>query len=283
MSGQNVSFDSLLQFATYNGAIPKEGPKIWTQNFNWAAVSSPAVIDFTPLKMAGYVSGIQGIFIDNSGNTQPVTVQASVINLPLEIPGNYQGLFPLFVTNQTKLTISTTGTGKTGLFFLNFPVAAAVWPGINQILSFNGSGGLTVSDGLLDGCVSGTNLNVIDTNLATAISGGKVTVTGALTITQNDSTLTDGSGTITTGGTSQQIFAALATRKYLLIVNDSTGPLWINETTAAVQSQPSIPLAPANANGTGGGVFVMETNIISSGAWNVIGATTGQAFTAKQA
>jgi hypothetical protein len=87
--------------------------------------------------------------------------------------------------------------------------------------------------------------------------------------------LTDRSGTITTGGTSQQVMAANTNRKYLLIQNESTGDLWINFGVAAVIAQPSIRLGQWDA-------FVMEEGFISTQALNVIGATTAQAFTAKE-
>lgn len=96
-------------------------------------------------------------------------------------------------------------------------------------------------------------------------------------ITTATGTLTDGSGTITTGGTAQLVFAANPNRRYLLIQNQSSGVLWFNWTATAVEGQPSAQLA---ANG---GSFVMESGFVSTEAISIIGATTGQAFTAKQA
>lgn len=96
------------------------------------------------------------------------------------------------------------------------------------------------------------------------------------TVGQQRGSLTDGSGTITTGGTSQQIFAANAARKYLLVVNVSVLDLWINFGVAAVQTQPSIKIVP-------NGSFVMEGFFVSTETVNIIGATTGTIFTAKQA
>ena len=89
------------------------------------------------------------------------------------------------------------------------------------------------------------------------------------------STLTDGSGTITTGGTAQTVFAANATRRYLYIQNNSTAALWINFTTTATASQPSIELAA-------GASFTMASGFVSTELVSIIGATTGQTFTAKQ-
>lgn len=87
--------------------------------------------------------------------------------------------------------------------------------------------------------------------------------------------LQDRSGTITAGGVSQQLAPANATRKYLVVENVSSETLWINFGVAAVQAQPSIKILP-------NGYFFMENSFVSNEAVNIIGATTGSAFTAKE-
>jgi hypothetical protein len=89
------------------------------------------------------------------------------------------------------------------------------------------------------------------------------------------STLTDGSSSTNAGNTSQQIFAANPNRKYLFIQNNSNSVLWINFTTAATTSQPSIQLV-ATAS------LIFEGNFVPSEAVNIIGASSNLGFTAKQ-
>ena len=89
--------------------------------------------------------------------------------------------------------------------------------------------------------------------------------------------LTNRSGTITAGGTAQQLMAANAVRSYLFVQNVSNNDLWINFTTTAVQAQPSIRLEPGDAFEMSGAGFV-STELVS-----IIGSSTGQAFTAKEA
>ena len=88
--------------------------------------------------------------------------------------------------------------------------------------------------------------------------------------------MVDGSGTITSGGTSQALFPANASRKYLFVQNHSAGALYINFAIDAVVTQPSIMIAAS------GGTFVMDGPAVSRQAVNIIGATTAQAFTAKE-
>lgn len=88
--------------------------------------------------------------------------------------------------------------------------------------------------------------------------------------------VTDRSGMITNGGASQQIAAANANRKGFDFYNRSeTDVLWLEiDGNAAVQDSPSIPFMP--------GAFRIWDSAIPSGAINVIGATTGSKFSAKE-
>jgi hypothetical protein len=129
----------------------------------------------------------------------------------------------------------------------------------------------------------GDDTNVILRKILSRLGGGGITVmidgsgsSGAVTISPSAGAVSDAdAGTIVTGGVSQQMFAANASRRYFFFENVSSGDLWINFGAAATISQPSIKVVP-------NGSFVMESIFISNQAVNVIGATAGQAFTAKQ-
>ncbi|AMM22999.1 hypothetical protein [Variovorax sp. PAMC 28711] len=88
-------------------------------------------------------------------------------------------------------------------------------------------------------------------------------------------THTDKSGTITAGGTAQTPFAINAARRGFLIQNNSAGDLWFNTLATAVQSQPSIKL-PA------GGYYESPYGGCPTTAISIIGATTAQAFSARE-
>lgn len=83
---------------------------------------------------------------------------------------------------------------------------------------------------------------------------------------------TDRGGTITAGGTAQQLAAANPSRTFLKGQNTSTGDLWINEvggTAAAASPSYRIPA---------GATFAVNT----SAAISIFGATTGQTFSATE-
>ena len=97
-----------------------------------------------------------------------------------------------------------------------------------------------------------------------------------VTTTGESGALTDRSGTITSGGTAQEVMAANAARRYLFIENlDSAEEMWINLGVTAVALQPSIRIQPL-------GSFVMEGSLISDQLVSVIAATTGHEFAAKE-
>lgn len=88
-------------------------------------------------------------------------------------------------------------------------------------------------------------------------------------------TKTDQSGTITTGGTQQTAIASNASRKGFEIQNQSTGNLYFSTLASAVQSEPSILLGP-------GQLYETPLGGSGTGAVSIIGATTGQAFAARE-
>jgi len=82
------------------------------------------------------------------------------------------------------------------------------------------------------------------------------------------------SGTITLGGTAQTLVAALAGGQTIFIKNDSSENIWFNETGApANMDSPSHLLNP-------GDDWTSDAPITT--AVSLIGATTGQKFTARK-
>lgn len=89
-------------------------------------------------------------------------------------------------------------------------------------------------------------------------------------------TLTDRSVTIATGGAAQQAAAALTTRKFLVVTNPSlTETCWFSTTGAATTGAGSIQLGP--------GAGIVFDQVVPTGAVSVIGPTTGQPITVKEA
>lgn len=95
----------------------------------------------------------------------------------------------------------------------------------------------------------------------------------AITVQHLDYTApVDRSGTIAAANAAQSLMPANPNRRGLFVQNNSTGDLWLNELgQSAVAGQPSIRI-PSGA--------FFETNSRSS--VSILGATLGQAFTARE-
>lgn len=91
----------------------------------------------------------------------------------------------------------------------------------------------------------------------------------------NGTTKTDRSGTVTSGGTQQTLMALNASRRGFEVQNQSTGDLWISELGNAAATQPSIWLPP-------GAYYVPPDAGVPTAAISIFGATTGQAFAARE-
>jgi hypothetical protein len=84
----------------------------------------------------------------------------------------------------------------------------------------------------------------------------------------------DRSGTITAGGTAQVAIPAWSGRHGCMIQNQSAGSLWVSETATAIAGPPSI-LIPV-------GQQFLCMSPASGQAYSIIGATTAQAFVARE-
>jgi len=89
------------------------------------------------------------------------------------------------------------------------------------------------------------------------------------------STSADRGGTIAAGGTAQQMMAANTARRGFLIQNQSTGDLYINGLSSAAANQSSLRI-PAGA------LYETSPHHSGTGAVSIFGATTGQAFYARE-
>ena len=170
----------------FNAMVPKEGPKVVPVTAQLAANAS-VVIDLTQIQQQGRISFIQGVMIDNSQNTQALTLLSQAFNQKVVIPPGAQAILPVFVINPPVFIASSGGGVNVPLFFFNVPLPAQVW---NQGNAFtvNGAGNLQVTDVALDALISnlgngnGLAVNVLSTpslaynhinsNATTAIKAG---------------------------------------------------------------------------------------------------------------
>ena len=113
-----------------------------------------------------------------------------------------------------------------------------------------------------------------------AVGAAEASAANPVPVTGVPGTPADKSGTITAGGTAQVLAAVSATRLALFVSNpDATNDLWIAGVglTAAANGQGAIRV-PAN----GGSIALALPDPVRT-AWTIVGAITGQKFTAWEA
>jgi hypothetical protein len=247
--------NNLRPLRVWTAAVPKEGPATVPYLVDFTIVQA-ANIDLSQLFNNAGMSIVQAVFADNSANASPLYITIPDTQQKLCWPAYSQGYLPCLQTTNFKFVAQSAGGVIVPIQFLNFNVAPMVWSVNGQPL-LSAGGGLQVSDAILEGAVSG---GVMQT-----------AITGSLSYIAR-------SGTITTGGSVQQLMAANAGRKALQIQNISTGDLWYSFTGNA---------AVGGANNSfklvAGAYYESAPGLAPNSAITIIGATTGQAFSAQEA
>lgn len=105
-------------------------------------------------------------------------------------------------------------------------------------------------------------------------AAGTATLLSSAGSSSSSATYADASGSIATANTSQQVAPAFATRRGFFFQNQSTGDLYLNYGAPATIGGGSIKV-PA------GGLYESPQGGAPATTITVIGATQGQAYTAK--
>ena len=148
--------------------------------FSSGETSYDLAIDSTALRAVA--GGIQGIYADNGSNAQQLIITISQTQQRIIVPPYAQGFYPVLNLKgiQTNVNVTSSGGVDSSIYFLNVPTIANSW------------------STLAASSPSGINVTIA------AVTGGS---------------FTDRSGTVTTGGSYNQLIAANASRKRLYIEN----------------------------------------------------------------
>jgi hypothetical protein len=125
------------------GYYPSEGSKACSLQYNFSALLH-YYEDLQMLKAYGIETSIQAIWIDNSSNSQSVTIIIAGSNQQIIVPAYYQGVFPVFFSDNAAFYISVAAVGGVcKVCLLNVPVnSAGIWSstGTQLVTNLNGSG-----------------------------------------------------------------------------------------------------------------------------------------------
>ena len=121
--------------------------------------------------------------------------------------------------------------------------------------------------------------NLVPVHTPATVVGGFATPVGPTTplpvINTSGAPATDGSATVVTGGTAQNLFAGIVPMNGYLVANNSSATIYVSDVGPATSGGASIPIAA-------GSVFVTPSGYKPAGAVSLWGGTTGQAFAARR-
>src|ERR1044072_5286380 len=133
-------------YSVANMIVPKEGPKVVPVILDFSGIDT-IELDGNQIVTMGGIDYIQTIYIDNSENTESVSIRSNITNQVITCPPHSQGNFNVFTPNMPKFYISTDGALEISIFFCNFPLIPCVW---GTTSSGGGGGNVTVDGGTLD-------------------------------------------------------------------------------------------------------------------------------------
>jgi hypothetical protein len=153
-----LSSNPYLPFDIQNSRIPMGGPKAIPIPISFATVAA-WLLDLSNTQQLGHIEYVQTLFIDNSANTNALTIQTDASNQTVVIPPKSQAFMPVLQPNPPKLTISTPAVASlvVTVFALNFPVSPHVWAVTSPpAFTFSGSA-LLVQDSALEALINTYN------------------------------------------------------------------------------------------------------------------------------
>lgn len=155
-----------LKHGVNNGTIPKEGPKTLPFRVD-LTVNQSYEIDLSQQNALEQISFIQGVFIDNKDNSQPLLLTCQGTGQVVNMPPGAQGYVPVLAVLPNKFLVATMGGVVVNLFFYNMPMPAAVWGDGSGAFQFDANGNLLVAEPYLDALISdqgsgdGLNVNIL--------------------------------------------------------------------------------------------------------------------------
>lgn len=131
-----IATENLVAFKTYNTERPEDGPKAVTLNLDLSAATgangAPIILDFVKIQDLHRLPYLQTVFIDNSAQTQELTMTVGISQQVIKCPPNAQGYFPVLAPNPPRLTFQSANVAQTNLIVIlcSHFIPPCVWTGL---------------------------------------------------------------------------------------------------------------------------------------------------------
>jgi len=119
------------RFGVNNVIIPNGGPATIPAKLDFRATAA-IEIDGELVVSQGKIEYLQGVFIDNSDNANPIKFTMGITGQRIVCPPQSQGYFAIMAPNPPRITAETPQAGSliVPIFFYNVPIQSAVWSAV---------------------------------------------------------------------------------------------------------------------------------------------------------
>lgn len=222
-------------FGIANVIIPRGGPKTVPVNLDFDGTDGTILVDASLLVQQAKIEYFQTLYVDNADNPNDLTIETDLVNQRIIVAAGSQGYYSILQPNPPKITFTTTaGAFVVPVQFLNVPVQPMVWGGDSAAFT-----------GLTDAELRATPVPVSTSQPL----GGAYTNRSIANLS----------------GASEQLMAANANRRILIISNEGATSIAVNMIggAASLNTAGSITIAA-------GGSITLDT-YPPTGAINIIG------------
>lgn len=114
-------------YQVFNGLAPADGqPKSLPYTFDFTN-SATVTLDLLLEEIQGVIEFVQGIYVDNASNANPVTFVFPITKQRLIVPAFTQGIYPVIAPEATRIVATATIGMTVAVQLLNVPVAFQAW------------------------------------------------------------------------------------------------------------------------------------------------------------
>lgn len=169
------------KFDVNNMVLPGKGPVTIPQSLDFST-NAIVDLDFTEIIRNGWVDFLSGVYINNSGHANVLTIECNGTNQITKFPANSSGYLPLFISDTPKLRITSAGVGSViSAHFYNIPMLPFIIPDAfptgGSDFNLTQIAGVTLANEILkitsDGSVQTDYSLVLDGTSQTAITAGQ--------------------------------------------------------------------------------------------------------------
>lgn len=121
----NLNQNAFVPQPMFNALVPDEGPKGIPILLDFSTATE-LDIDYQNMQQRGFVSEIQGVWIDTKDAGGAFEIQVSVSGQRVTVPVSRQGYIGLMVPNPPRFKF-TCASGQVRIILVNFPVNTAIY------------------------------------------------------------------------------------------------------------------------------------------------------------